>query len=263
MANPYHSPIRVLAKAKTKYEALNSGIKTYLASDFHAEVKEFDLKSGCHLYKHRITRFPGEDIADLAYEIIDHQRSALDQIAYVTAVMSGVTGNALERIHFPISRVSADFENAIKRSCNGLHPDIKTLFRSFKAHPGGNDILVELNGVRKKGFHRFIVPVATVANVTPGLASMQGKPAYIPAPVWDSKKHEIICKSESDYGRFSFDAELTFNVAFGEVDSVAGKPVATFLHASYAEIVDILELTMRKTAKIGLCSMSDYEGFIT
>ena len=211
----------------------------FFKSDYRTTVVERDAKTSCDLHKIKIVKFPSDDMTDIVYDAIDAFRSALDHTAYACAVLSGVTGKNLESISFPISRDPNKIESSIASGCQGIDPRIVDVFRSHKPYPGGNEPLANLNLIRRQGHHRIIVPVGALAAVQPGLASMSSKrPAYIPSPIWDSKNHELIYRSvDPNGGEFGYDAKVTFEIAFGKVDAVPGKPVWTFLLQT-AEAVD-------------------------
>lgn len=236
--NEFESPHRRLKQAIRKSHQFHIEMTEYLKAQFHSRVIEVHPETGCKLHKVKVVRFPADDLTDLAYEAIDAYRSALDHTAYACAVLSGLSGKALERVYFPVSRDPAQFENSIATACQGLHPDIVDLFRSFKAFPGGNDALSELNLIRRQGHHRLIVPVGTAGSVRPGLGSMsRTRPEYIPGPIWDQKNHELVFRADCPSGSFGYDAHVSFDIVFGEVDAVAGKPVWPFL-LNAAEAVD-------------------------
>jgi len=230
-------------------------IGAYLKSDYWAEVEQFDIETGCKLRKIKIIKFPPDEMTDLVYEIIQLQRSVLDQTVYVAGVLSGLTGKDLECLNFPVSTEAA-FDSCVDGRCKGLHPELKELFRSFQAHPAGNRSLFELNRIRRQGHHKFIEPVGTIADVEPGLASISdGYTGYIAAPVWDRKNHEIIFASEGKDGKFGYDAKATFHIAFGEVDAVGGKPVLEFLNGTHASVYEVLNSAILCTNRLGLTNI--------
>lgn len=246
----FESPRRRLKQGIQKTHQFLLAKKSYFNSDYHSEVVEFIEEYKCNLHKLKIHTFPPDEITDLVYEAIEAFRSTLDQTAYACAVLSGNTGKTLTKVYFPISNDPDQFENRVTQACSSLHPEIQDLFSSFKAYPGGNDALNELNLIRRQGYHRVIVPVGTLGTVKPGLGSMSAtRPEYIPAPVWDKENHELVYKAECPSGTFGYNAEVKFDIAFGEVDGVSGKPVWNFL-LSVAEAVDeVVNLTQEK-AKI-------------
>lgn len=234
----FSSPNRQLKKAIRKTHQFYKMRKSYLESEICSTVVEFHPDTGCNLHKKRITTFPSDDMTDIVVDAVDAFRSTLEHVAYASATISGVSGKSLERINFPITKDPAKFEDTISRCCVGIDPRFVDVFRSHKPYPGGNDALSNLNLIRKQGYHRIIVPVAAIAEVKPDRASMRGKrPDYIPAPVWDGANHEITFISESPDGRFGYDAKLSFDITFGEVEGVAHMPVWTFLIET-AEAVD-------------------------
>lgn len=241
----FDSPKRQLRKAVRKTHQFWLGERAYLNGGVAEHVIESDAKSGCDLHKLKVIKFPPDELTDLAYDIIDAQRSTLDQIAYACAVLSGVLGRDLERIAFPISRDPAQFESSIASGCQGLHPDIVNLFRSYQAHPGGNTFLADLNAVRRQGHHRIVVPVGTASNIKMGLGYSAGKkiPPYIPGPVWNHEKHELVYRASNAEGSFGYDSEVTFRIAFGEVEAVGRKPVFEFLLASGNAVEKVLNET--------------------
>lgn len=234
----FGSPHRRLKQAIQKSHRFYTGLTDFLRSDFHSVVVEFDPRTGCDLHKCKLQKFPPDELTDLVYEAIEALRSALDHTAYACALLSGVTGKKLERVAFPISRDPEQFESSIASACQEIHPEIVNLFREFSAYPGGNEVLVQLNLIRRQAHHRVIVPVGTAGEVHPGLGSITAtRPEYIPAPIWDGEKHEMVFRADCPSGSFGYNAQVSFDLVFGKVDGVSGRPVWPFL-ISAAEAVD-------------------------
>lgn len=249
--NEFDSPIRRLKQAIRKSHQFYIMQKRYLESDYRSTVVEVDQKTGCELHKIKIIAFPDDLMTDLAYEAIETYRSVLDHVAYATAVLSGLEGPDLERIYFPMSKTVGGVENAIASGCRGIHPKIVELFRGYQADPGGDADLANLNLIRKQGYHRIIIPVGSIAQVEPGLASATNAlPAYIPGPIWDSKNHELVFRARDANGEFGYNAKITFTIAFGEVDGVGGKPVWPFLLKTAKTVDRIIKETESESQRI-------------
>jgi hypothetical protein len=208
-------------------------------------------------HKIKLRRQLPDSLTDVAYEALEALRSVLDQTAYAVAVCC--KASKPENVHFPVTDDPAQFENTIRGRCKDFPPEIVSLFRSFQAYPGGDDLLVALNRVRRQGFHRLLKPVGNaIYNITGQSGRLKAGPipefpTYIPSPmVWDSEKNEMVFGVVGPGGELQYKIDFSFIVAFGEVEGLAGAPVVPALRELAKKVEGIILATETEVRKIGL-----------
>lgn len=256
VSDPFASPKRRLGRAKQHVRTLDAAFQRYFKKQPYVRVIEPHTDGFSQAHKIKIRRRLPDRLTDVAYEALEALRSALDQTAYAVAVLCGASRPDL--IHFPITDDPAQFESTIRGRCKDLPPDIVTLFRSFQAYPGGNDLLVALNRVRRQGFHRLLKPVGNgfLAATGEGMILRGGSdaayPTSVPNMVWDSEKDEMVYGIVGPGGEFGYKINFTFTISFGEVEGLAGAPVVPALRELANQVERIILATEAESKRIGL-----------
>jgi hypothetical protein len=236
MPDPFASPKRRIARARQHTENIKTGVGTFFQSRPYAQVAERNAR-GFEEHKIKLTRPIPDEITDLAYEVIEALRSALDQAVHPVAIACGVKRPDL--IHFPMADNATDFENVLKGRVKDLPPDIVALFRSFQPYQGGNELIWALNRVRRQGTHRLIVPVGTVNGAVVG-NFQQSSPLPLTVyttPKWDSEKDEVIYAVTGPHSNLQYKFEIAFYIAFGQVEgALASEAVIETLEDMAAEV---------------------------
>jgi hypothetical protein len=254
--DPFQSPKRRLGRAKQHVRALDTGLQRFYKKQPYVRVIETHTDGMSQALKIKLRRQIPDRYTDIAYEALEALRSALDQTAYAAAVCCNHTRPDL--VHFPVTDDPAQFENTVRGRCKDLPPEIVTLFRSFHAYPGGNDLLVALNRIRRQGFHRILEPVgsgflaATGVQGTIKAGPIAEYPTYVPNMVWDSEKDEMIYGVVGPGGEFKYEIQFTFTVTFGEVEGLAGAPVVPALRELVRLVEGIILATESEARRIGL-----------
>jgi len=254
--DPFQSPRRRLARAKEQIRHLNARAKAFFSGKKNpcTQVTETDADGITQLYKFKFTKPVPERLTDLAFEAAESLRSVLDQTGYATAIASGKTDP--KATYFPIADSAVQLEtDVIKRGrCKDLPPEIVALFRSFKPYKGGNDLIWALNRICNSSKHRLIVPIGmAVQGVRIRHMEISGTLAML-APHWDSEKDEMIFARVGPGGKIQYDIELTFFIAFGEIDAVRGEPAVPLLSAMFGEVQRILLATEAQARLLGIIS---------
>lgn len=251
MQHPFSSPRMRVARAKEHIRNLDRRVKRFFDAKPYARVTERDDDGLNDVHKVKLTKNFPAGVTSVAAEAIEGLRSALDQAAFATAVISGVKHS--KSAYFPISSSAAELDKVIKGRCKDIPPDIVSLFRSFNPYKGGNDLIWALNSACNTSKHGIIVPVGMAA------AGMHIKhmtisgPGAIPAPVWNSDKNEIVFATTGPDTQFQYDLNISFFVAFGEVDGIGGQPAVPILNAIAGEINRIILAVEAEAKRIGLC----------
>jgi hypothetical protein len=254
--DPFQSPKQRLGRAKHHIRNLERRFKTFFKKHPYIRAVEIHSDGVSKVHKVKMRRKLPNDLTDITYEALEALRSALDQTAYTIATLCNHPKP--NTVYFPMTDNPAEFENTVNGRCKGFPPEIISLFCSFKAYPGGNDLLVALNQTRRQGFHRLIVPVGSaVVHASSRGGWMVGGPdvrypTYIPNLTWDSTKDEMIFGIVGPGGDFQYTFDFTFIVAFGEVEGLAGQSVVISLILMSREVERIISETERAARRIGL-----------
>jgi hypothetical protein len=255
MTDPLASPKRRLSRAKAKFKALIRRGKAFGAKSPYAMVTEDDLQAGFRFYKFKITKRLPLGTSELAWEIVEELRSALDQLGYACAVASGKT--APKNTYFPIADSAAQLDTDVigRGRCKDVPADIVALFRSFQPYKGGNEAIWTLNRLANGNKHRFVLPAGAAAEQSISLGTLILPPgASIHVPRWDREKNEMLVLSTPIGTEVKYDLGFAVYVAFGEVDAVAGEPVVPILNAMVHDVERILADTEAECRRIGLFS---------
>jgi hypothetical protein len=248
----FASPQRRLTRAKEHIADVESSVGVFFDTKPYARFVERNAK-GLEEHKVRLTVNLPDRITDIAYEAIEALRSSLDQAAYAVAVASGV--KRLDLVYFPIADDASQLQDVMRGRLKDFPPDILTLFRTFKPYPGGNDMIWALNRVRRQAAHRLIVPVgtATAGAFVKHVSISRPMPLKVfNVPRWDSEKNEMICLITGPGVDLEYDIDLTFFIAFGPVEGVAGLPVVDTLYAMAGEVERIIVNTEAEMRRLGL-----------
>jgi hypothetical protein len=242
------SPKRRLARANQHIRRLEKRIATFFKKKPGESFSETDPK-GITTHGYRFTRAIPDSWADGGAEAIEALRSALDQCGYAVAVKAGVTEP--KNAYFPFGDTVTDLDGVTNGRCKDLPAEISALFRSFDAHQGGNYTLWALNKLCNANKHRLLVPVGIASGgITLRNAVLSG--GSIPSPVFDRDKNQIVIAKINPGGNFQYNAELSFIVAFDEINSVAGGPAVGILDAISGEVNRVLRATEAECKRIGL-----------
>ena len=256
-ADPFASPKQRLRRARNKLASFDRRIAAYLKSHPCVYVIEPDANGTREIHKLRFGKAVPLAVGDLATEIIEALRSALDQASYVCC--RARYGEKRHGTHFPMGETMNDIDAALgKGGAKYVPPEIATLFRSFRPYSpdkGGNFALWALNRLCNQSKHRVLVPVGMSASqFTVQGTSMRG--IALPMHPWDGSKNEytiIIC----DAGvKPDFKLNLSFGIGFGEIDAAIEKwPADALLRLIGDEVSRIVAETEVEANRIGLFTM--------
>ena len=91
------------------------------------------------------------------------------------------------------------------------------------------------------------------AGVQINYMAMSGSGA-IPVPVWNSERNEIVFATTGLDTKFQYDLNISFFVAFGDVDEIGGEPAIPLLNAIASEVNRIVLAVEAEAKRIGLCT---------
>lgn len=251
MHRPFNSPRMRIARAKQHIRNLDQRVKRFFDNKPYTRVTERDDEGIYDLHKIKLTKSFPAGITSVAAEAIEGLRSALDQAAFATSVLSGVPHP--KSAYFPIANSAAELNNVIKGRCKDIPHEIVSLFQSFNPHKGGNDIVWALNNACNVSKHGIVIPVGMAANGI-HIKHMTVTGSFrLPAPKWNSEKNEIVFAATGPETNIEYDLNISFLIAFGEVDGIGGQPAVPILNAMANEVHRIVLAIEDESKRIGLC----------
>lgn len=243
------SPKQRLARGKRHTRILEKRIQTFFKKEPGERFSEVDTE-GSTIHGYRFVRQIPNGWADSGAEAIEALRSALDQCGYAVAIRAGKSSPM--NAYFPFGDSVADLDNSTKGRCKDLPAEIAALFRSFDAHQGGNYALWALNKLCNANKHRLLVPVGVATGgMTINHMILNGG-GSIPVPVFDRNKNQIVIAKTTAGGEFQYDVELSFFVAFDEINGVKSGPAVGVLDAITSEVNRVIRATEAECSRIGL-----------
>jgi hypothetical protein len=246
MPDYFKSPKQKLARANKHIEDLERELDTFFGANPWTHAVEIDANGIFMEHKIKLTREFPDVITDTLFDAVVNLRTALDQVGHSCAWAAGNAVNS--GTYFPFGATEADMENTIMRgNCKNIPPDIVTLMRTFKPYRTTDrlPLLWAINKAASVDKHALLKPVGACLLGAHISGSLQ--PIPLPnGPRWIAEKNEIIfARSRVDGPSMNYQFDLSPDVAFGEVDVVAGLPVLGFIH-EMAHIVESILVAIER-----------------
>jgi hypothetical protein len=187
---------------------------------------------------------------DVTAEALLALRSCLDQTGYAATIASGKVKPT--STCFPItSGTPTDLDNLIRRRCVDLPDQIKSIFRGFNAHKGGNFPLCVLNELRNAVHTVFVPAVVFAADRKIQIPSTKFHWEVPEPPIWNSAKNEIIYLWTDPGADADYDVEISLNVTFADVEGIDRTPAATVLWQMLDAVAPVLNNTENACRRLG------------
>jgi len=223
-SDPFESPFLLLERARENREELNDRARKFFDDNPCVRFVERDPDTGHYLRKAKLTVPLPSNLSAIAADAFNNLRSALDQ--GVSASVSVLRpGASLDGVGFVFGTSRTHFENAVARAPKVVDPRVYDVMRFFQAYDGGNRRLWMLNQIARANKHRRLVGLgASVDSVEVGTLELPG-PGPILKPYWDGAKNELVISRTPEDHEPRYDLNVSFFVAFGEVEGLRGSPV--------------------------------------
>jgi hypothetical protein len=230
MPDPFESSRRKLAWAKKNLAKLNRRIDKFLRQkDLHTVFTEPDPHNPQHtIHKMRLVKQIPDGLSELTGNIVDDLRSALDHALFGIARIGKPTSGPLNA-YFPFAGDIAHFENNLRGRCKDVPVELWPILRSYEPYKGGNELLWALNEVCGANKHGLLLPIGTASVTARTVIEGTGFWSMPAAPVWDWTKQEMELFTAGPQPKLHANIRVGFYIAFGEIDSVAGKPAIPVL----------------------------------
>lgn len=250
MSDPFESSKNKLARAHEHFLDLQKKIIEFTDIDPYERVIEpHPDKPGYVVHKVKLTQALPPSIGDIAGDMVNNLRSALDHAGYAVAVAAGAKDPKFTA--FPFAGSAAQMANALGRS-KDIPPQIQSLFCGFQPYPRGNEYLWALNEICNTDKHKIAIPIGQgVVNVG---TRIRGTGFFeMPDPhVWDRTKNEMILVTFGPETEFEYEFNFRLFVAFDEIKIVGGKPLLGTLDAMGSIVERILVAVDAEARRIGI-----------
>lgn len=222
MTPPFTTSREKIAWAEKRINDLYWELHAFASSDPYEKVIETHPDKPDHVvHKMRLTRdIPGATI-NLAREIIQGLRSALDNAVFAIALSAGVKDP--RNAAFPFAGTIADMASALGR-CKDIPAQIHPLFCGFQPYRDGNEYLWALNKLSNTDKHRLLLPFG--AGVFRSYGSVQGIGGYFEMPdphVWDTSKNEMVILTLGPGITCEYQFDFQVYAAFADIEGLAGQ----------------------------------------
>ncbi len=226
MQDPLSSSLRKISRAKEHIAEFEQQMRTFLETNRRELIAEADPKNSQHIiHKIRFEAGLPDALTDALADAVHNLRSALDNASYGVAVSSGKVKP--RSAYFPFAGSTKGLEEVINGRCGDVPESFYNLFRAFKPHREGDDVLWALNEVSVADKH-------TLLRVGLGseLGDFIGEGGVVTMWAtrrWDREKHEIEIGTFVRDSHLKYKAEIGQFVAFDAVDVISGEPALKVL----------------------------------
>jgi hypothetical protein len=185
-----------------------------------------------------------------AFDALSNLRAALDQAGFATAIAAGRSGSHAK---LPFGDNIIEAKSRVGSQSKGVPPEISDVMIAFQPYKGGNNLLWALNKACNTNKHEIVVPII-MSGVSTKIVSGEfgGGPLAIMGPKWDSAKQEAEIKRVGRGAKANGQFEVTFLIAFGNIEGVNSQEVVACLNATLGEVERVLVAIEVEAVKIGL-----------
>lgn len=237
MNDPFDSPKLLVGHAREHIDRLEAEVKAFFDRRPYARVIDVDPETRAEIHKIRLTAKLPSKIRLILKDAATNLRDALDHAVYASAVSLGAINP--EKTGFPFATDANHLQSELGTwKFTDIPQEIHAVLVGFAPYPGGNDLLVGLNRIRNPTTHRVIVPAgfATMGNtmtLASGTVTSGTKMGY---SLWDATKDEVEYARFGAGSNFDYNVEVAFDVTFGDVGPLAGKPAIPALREMIVEV---------------------------
>lgn len=175
---------------------------------------------------------------------INNLRAALD-LGWHSLLTLTDTIKSTDEAPFPFADNLTKFESKFNRGFKNYPHEIKTLARAFQPYKRGDNLLWALNRICAGNKHRMLAPVSILE--TKGFLWDR----RVPCPSWDRRENEIARFITFPNENFDDYIDVTFDIAFDDVDIVQGQPVLTVLNTLSDKVYNILLALEAEAIRLG------------
>ena len=239
MPGPLESAWSVLANANDHIAKFDREYGAYRLSGPVAKILEDDTKANEKILKLKLIKPVPDSLRTIAFDAVNNLRSVLDQATYAVCMAAGGKG---KDTYFPFGDTPAEVKSRHAQASKEIPAPMFAFMESLKPYKGGDDLLWSLNKLCNTEKHRFLVPFAIKSGGLQSIDTSHTGPGNFRVamnPEWDSTKNEMELARVGE-GKWHYNVDLVFFVAFGEIESIAKKEATRVLYALLRKVDGIL-----------------------
>jgi hypothetical protein len=226
-----------VARAKDHIMEVAIQSTSFFESKPHRIFSERDAQGTGFTVKLRLERPIPDKISVVVGDALSQLRSALDVLVCSAALNNGATNT--KNIYFPFAKDAAEFElPATQRKIEKLSNGDRMVVGAFKPYKGGNDLLWSLNALCNIDKHNRLIAVGGMGGRINAM-HLTGGQYFIPAPRRQPLDKDVVLIVGRSGNPPQGDINLSLDIAFREVELVAGQPIVALLN-KYADLVEYI-----------------------
>ena len=227
-----------IARARRHLAEVQAAIAAYFATQPFSLLAT-EQPNGDLLYRVEIASAVPEELGSVVGDVVHNARAALDHLAW--EFVSSNQGAPGKHTCFPFSKDAASLEQTMTHALRGASAAALRFVRRLRPYSGGNDNLVSLHQLDIVDKHRSLLIVGAAhrnivlrfSMTVPGVDEPVSFPplALRPADRQFPLVHgaEIYRVFRAARGEPHESVEATFELCFGEVGDISGRPVLSTL----------------------------------
>lgn len=246
-----------IERAKEHVDNLHREVVAFLESDSHEVVPENDPDTGEFVLVVRALVPPPRRWGTLIGDTAHNLRSALDYIWRYSWAPTGMRRDT-RRDGFPILDSAEAAEARFRTIKKRRHKLIVDLWKAARPYKGGDNHLWALQSVNNLDKHNLLIPayaaVPSINFATPGEVTAVGPSGtirhsggpyqiHLEEAIYPVEDGTILIRGHADARDLlmNLNPEFPFHIAFGEGESIKGKPVIPTLYGMFQAVEDIAE----------------------
>jgi len=252
MADLFYSARLTLARAEHHIKDFDTLVRDFVNDKPWLYFVDNKSELGTDIYKIQFTRQLPEMLPCILFDAVNNLRSVLDQAGYASAIAA--KSPRLKAIKFPFSACKDEFANHVAGACKDLPTEIRSLFETFKAYKGGNDILWGLNEIANAKKHFALIPLCIGQGWATIYTDGDGGQGYYTGPDigWDASRNEmVLMKSSPSQSKLSVSGHFTFSVAISGIEVLVGRQATHVLNEMRGAVQDVLMRTEGECRRLG------------
>jgi hypothetical protein len=246
---PFESSWRKVARSEEHFRELDLKIKNFACiTPYEKVVEPHPEKAGHVVHKMKLTKPLPDSLGEIAGDVVQNLRSALDIAGYSIALALGI--NDPKYCAFPFAGSLAQIANSLGR-CKDLPKEMQSLFVGFQPYYGGDNDLWALNEMCVCDKHKMLTPIGTGVVRTAG--SVRGTGFFsMPDPHrWDRAKNEMEIITLGPGAVFEYNLDFYIFVALNGIKFVDGKSAPEVLYAMGCKVYSVLETIEAEARRLG------------
>lgn len=232
--DPLLSPKLKIERAKSLVQDVDALISDYTGSvPCNLVVGPHPDNEGQHVAIAKVEDAVPNQIALIVADAIHNLRTALDHLA---CCLSVANGKSLKGVSFPFDSDAKQFKSTAPKKVKKLSSAARRLIYRLKPYGGGNDFLYLLSKIDIRDKHRFVALCATYLGRWNGQFSCDHSIQVNTKP-FGSLNEGVHIFTFPSKAKFEQNLQITFSVAFADIEGTEGQPISTILH----QFVDLTE----------------------